>query len=374
MKIVADENISLIHEFFDSLGDVVTVSARELDREHVRDADILVVRSVVPIGRALLENTSVRFVGTCTAGIDHLDTEALDRLGIGWSAAPGCNASAVVDYVLSTFAALGLDFLNSTVGIIGCGNVGASLYRRLKGLGITCRCYDPFLNSEQQADLSELTQVLQSDIICIHAPLTIDSEHPSFHLLGMEQLELLKKGATLISAGRGGVIDNRALGNFLKQREDVKVVLDVWESEPEIDTELAETVTFGTPHIAGYSYDGKARGTEIIYRKVCEFLQRPATKTFANFDDFQPGEPIELRQTDHREALEEAILSVYDMRVDHENFKRALRREATPREAFDKLRKNYPMRREFFNYSLRLLQADEELGRKLAVAGFRVCT
>lgn len=372
MKIVADENIPLIHEFFDSLGEVITVPPRTLSREHIRDADILVLRSVPPVGRSLLENTRVKFVGSCTAGVDHVDGRAMDELGIRWSSAPGCNADAVGDYIFSTFAALGLDFLASKVGIIGCGNVGGSLFRRLEALGVACCCYDPLLTDNQQSKLTSLPEVLQADIVCVHAPLTVDGSHPSYHLLGSEQLHQLKSTATLVSAGRGGVIDNTALREMLGKQNDLKVVLDVWEGEPDIDRALFDLVTLGTPHIAGHSYDGKAKGTEIIYRKVCEFLQKPASISFADLDNFKPRSPVYLQQTNALKAIQEAILSVYDMRDDHERFEQALQNEASPRLAFDKLRKHYPMRREFSNYHVELAQANGELARQLAAIGFKM--
>lgn len=368
MKIVADENIPLIHEFFDSLGEVVTIPPRALSREHTQDADILVLRSVVPVGRSLLENTRVKFVGSCTAGVDHLDSRAMDDLGISWSGAPGCNAAAVADYIFSTFAALDLDYLSSKVGIIGCGNVGGAVFRRLDALGVNCCCYDPLLTDREQTKLTGLSDVLQADIICIHAPLTTNMPYPSYHLLGREELKQLKHGATLISAGRGGVVDNSALKELLHEREDLQVVLDVWESEPDIDRSLYDLVTLGTPHIAGHSYDGKAKGTEIIYRKVCEFLQLPATLSFADLDQFKPQSPIRLHHTQPLKAMQEAILSVYDMRRDHEDFKQALQNEASPRLAFDKLRKNYPRRREFSNYEIDV--SGGALARQLRAVGF----
>jgi erythronate-4-phosphate dehydrogenase len=371
MKIVADENIPLTHAFFDSLGEVLTVPSRELSREHTLDADILVVRSIVPVGRSLLEDTAVKFVGTCTAGTDHLDTQFMDERSIRWRGAAGCNAGAVGDYIFSVLAALDLDYLNSKVGIIGCGHVGGSLFRRLDALGVECLCYDPLLTGKQQAGLTSLPDVLRADIVCIHAPLTTSGPHPSHHLLGAEQLSRLRPGTTLINAGRGGVIDNAALGEVLQKRSDLQVVLDVWESEPDIDTALYDRVTLGTPHIAGHSYDGKVKGTEIIYRHVCEFLQRPATVTFAELDSDSPRN-ICLQGTDPRQAINEAILAAYDVRTDHDCFKRALQKEATPRQAFDTLRKNYPMRREFSNYLIKLAEPDEQLANQLEVIGFQI--
>jgi erythronate-4-phosphate dehydrogenase len=371
MRIVADENIPLIHEFFDSLGEVQTVAPRQLGREHTEHADLLVVRSVVTIGRELLADTPVKFVGTCTAGIDHLDTRAMDELGIAWSGAPGCNADAVVDYVFSALAALRVDIQDSRVGIVGCGNVGGRLFRRLTALGVAAFCYDPFLSEAQQPGLAPLEDILGADIICIHAPLTRTGPYPSFHLLSEKELARLKPGAVLISAGRGGVVDNGALSRLLSRRDDLKVVLDVWESEPDVDPALFREVTFGTPHIAGHSYDGKARGTEMIYQKVCAFLGRPVEKTFADLDPYKPAEPIRLQNEALAEATREAILAVYDLRRDHEDFARTLQMSPSPREAFDRLRKQYPVRREFSNYAVELAIRDGSVAAQLRAVGFR---
>lgn len=372
MKIIADENIPLIHKFFDSLGQVETIPLRQLSRAHTETADMLVVRSTVRIGRDLLEDTPVGFVGSCTAGIDHLDTRAMDDLSIAWSGAPGCNANAVGDYVFSSLAALNINFPNRSVGIIGCGNVGGRLYRRLTAMEVDCCCYDPLLTEAEQPNLATLERVLQSDIICIHAPLTKGGPHPSFHLLSDHQLAQLKKGAVLISAGRGGVVDNRALSELLKRRDDLRVVLDVWESEPEVDRVLFQQATLRTPHIAGHSYDGKARGTEIIYQKACEFLGRPVEKSFAELDPYKPAVPIRLQSSDPLDAMREAILAVYDVRGDHDAFEQALEAGGYSREVFDRFRKQYPIRREFSDYQVEPASPDATLERSLRALGFEV--
>ena len=222
MKIVIDANIPLAKEFFSSLGEVTLIPPRELSAENIRDADVLIVRSVVKIGQALLENSHVKFVGSCTAGVDHLDTVYLDKKNIIWSGAPGCNANAVVEYVLSVFASLyqaqdqNFDWWNRSVGIIGCGNVGGRLHKKLTSLGVKTQCYDPLLASETCENLTTLERVLTCDIVCVHVPLTKSGPFPSHHLLGEKELKQLTPNAVLISAGRGAVIDNQALLSFLK--------------------------------------------------------------------------------------------------------------------------------------------------------------
>ncbi|MFD2312088.1 4-phosphoerythronate dehydrogenase, partial [Microbulbifer halophilus] len=266
LTIVADENIPALEDYFGDLleggGRLERVNGRTLGRDQLARADILLVRSVTPVNEDLLADTPVRFVGSCTIGTDHLDTAWLDRQGIAWSAAPGCNANSVVEYVFCALAALAIDWRGRSFGIVGCGNVGGLLQRRLRELEIPCAVYDPWL--PDNPDAADLQTVLQQDVICLHAPLVKDGPHPSLHMVGAEQLAHIKDGAVLISAGRGAVVDNAALLELLQKRKRFSTVLDVWENEPAIDTRLLELVDIGTPHIAGYSMDGKLAGTRMI--------------------------------------------------------------------------------------------------------------
>lgn len=352
LKIVVDENIPLADEFFASLGQVVRLPGRTLTAIDVADADALVVRSVTPVNEALLAGSKVKFVGTCTIGVDHLDVDYLQRQGIAYSSAPGCNANSVVEYIFSALAALGVDWRDKTVGIIGCGNVGGHLYRRLLEFGVDCRCYDPFLSAKDNAHLADLRTVLASDIICMHTPLTTTGDYPTQHLIGTAELDLLKPGALLLNAGRGAVIDNQALLQFLQKRNDVKVVLDVWEGEPEISTELMQCVDLASPHIAGYSFDGKVKGTEMIYQALCQQLGIEATVSSEGLISAAKIE-LPLLSNDEFKGLSEAVLGSYDVRDDDARMReKLLGLEGEPlRQAFDTLRKDYPKRREFHCFS-----------------------
>ena len=352
MKIVVDANIPLVTEFFSSVGEVIAFPPRDIHREHLLTADALVVRSVKKIDSEMLRDTTVKFVGTCTAGFDHLDTQAMEAMDITWRNAPGCNAKAVVEYIFSVLSALELSWQNAVVGIVGCGNVGGLLHRRLSQFGVRCRCFDPFLNREQNQDLGDLETVLQSDIICLHTPLTRDGPHPSLHLLNAKRLQTLKSGTVLINAGRGPAIDNQALLQLLRQRKDIRCVLDVWEDEPNIPLALAEQLSIATPHIAGHSYDGKIGGTEQIYQALCAFLQiEPAVK----LRDIVPDPDLPAIQIDpnhDQPTISQAILSAYDVRQDHQNLMTCLTAGEDAAQCFDRLRKNYAKRREFFNYKV----------------------
>jgi erythronate-4-phosphate dehydrogenase len=274
MRIVADENIPLVNAFFGHMGEVVCLPGRTMTATDVRDADALIVRSVTKVNPALLDGSKVKFVGTCTIGVDHLDHTYLAANGIGWSSAPGCNANSVVEFVYAALCHLDINWLPVKFGIIGCGNVGGLLYKRLKAQGADVRCYDPNLTLTQNPDLTSLDEVLACDVISMHTPLVTTGPHPSFHLLGRKELLQLKTGAVLINCGRGPVINNQALLDVLAERDDLRVVLDVWEPEPDISLELLNRVLLGSPHIAGYSYDGKLNGTEMIYQALCRHLDK----------------------------------------------------------------------------------------------------
>lgn len=357
--IVADENIPGLDTCFQQLGTVIRVNGRAVHREHLKNADILLVRSVTRVDQKLLEGTNVRFVGSSTIGIDHLDTDYLDAQGIGWANAPGSNANSVVEYVLSAFARLDgiLEKLLSgaSVGIIGMGNVGGRLYQTLSALGIRCAAYDPLLSPARYPVLSDLDSVLAADVVCLHTPLTYAGRHPTFHMLGKAQLEQLGDGAVLINAGRGAAIDNAALKSCLQRRTDLSVILDVWEHEPAIDRLLMDRLALATPHIAGYSLDGKLAGTSMIYEACCRFLGYPVVSAETDTSSRQ------LLYLDKQgiEGLREAILASYDILNDDHLFRTVLHSagEESVAKAFDGLRKQYPVRREFSRY--RIAEADK---------------
>ncbi|PUA27071.1 MAG: erythronate-4-phosphate dehydrogenase [Cellvibrio sp. 79] len=376
MKIVADENIPLVNEFFSRLGEVTCFPGRSLTAADVQDADVLIVRSVTKVNEALLSGSKVKFVGTCTIGVDHLDQAWLDAHRTRWSSAPGCNANSVVEFVYAALAHLNINWLPVKFGIIGCGNVGGLLYKRLKAQGVEVHCYDPNLSLSQNPDLASLEDVLACDVISMHTPLVVDGPHPSFHLLGHKELAQLKSGAVLINAGRGAVIDNQALLDVLTARTDLRVVLDVWEPEPDISLELLDKVLLGSPHIAGYSYDGKLNGTEIVYQALCKHFDVLPKASIAAL--VPPLANNQLRVDDESktvfEIAQSLIKQVYDIVADdsrlRETAQKALNGEIKFGEGFDNLRKHYPKRREFHNYRVHLESISEADKQWLQVLGF----
>ena len=379
MKIVADENIPCVQQAFASLGEVLLLPGRSMQAEQVRAADILLVRSVTRVDASLLQGSSVRFVGSATIGFDHVDRDYLQQQDIGFATAPGSNATSAAEYVVSALMVLsgqqGFELAGKTVGIIGCGNVGSRVRDRLAALGMTCLVNDPPLQASAGHDeFVALDEVLQADIVTLHVPLTTSAPHPTLHLLDASALDRLKPGAILINTSRGAVVDNRALDALLARRDDLSVVLDVWENEPSISASLLQQVDLATAHIAGYSYDGKLRGTEMIYRAACDYFAEPLQWRAA--DELQRAASIDLRAHDAGDVLavtRAAVVACYDVRQDDARLRETLSLPATERAlAFDRLRKDYPLRREFSESTLLLHEPAGALGQLLSALGFDV--
>ncbi|MDX1451796.1 MAG: 4-phosphoerythronate dehydrogenase PdxB [Oleiphilaceae bacterium] len=376
MKIVADENIPLLQRFFGDIGEVQEYPGREISTEHVRDADVLVVRSVTPVSAELLAGSRVRFVGSCTIGIDHVDTDYLQEAGITFAHAPGSNANSVVEYILSCLSILtethNFDFDNHRVGIVGFGNVGSLLHRRLSKMGVSCLAYDPLL--DDQEGLSSLKDVLDCEVITLHVPLTTEGEHATHYMFNAERLSQLRGDQVLINTCRGAVIDNAALKQRLQQDDGFSAILDVWENEPNIDPELMRRVFIGTPHIAGYSFDGKVAGTEMVYRALCSSMGLPARHKSAQFLEEPPLSKMAFTSmADVDWCIHTAIRACFDVRHDHSQLLVTMQKDSVGRaEAFDALRRDYRCRREFAGVKIQLKKVESELHSKFKALGFNV--
>lgn len=378
MLIVADENIPLLDAFFEGFGEIRRVPGRSIDRATIAQADVLLVRSVTNVNRALLEGSPVRFVGTCTIGTDHLDLDYFQRAGIQWSSAPGCNARGVVDYVLGSLLTLaeieGVDLAQRTYGVVGAGEVGGRLVKVLRGLGWNVLVCDPPRQACEDADFVNLQQIVeQCDVISLHTPLNKSGSGSTWHLFDRARLNQLKPGAWLINASRGAVVDNAALKEVLLAREDLQAVLDVWEGEPEVDADLADLCVLATPHIAGYSLDGKQRGTAQIYQAFCAHLgQVPSIKLSDLLPEPWLAEVNLSANTDPAWALAMLCRSVYDPRRDDADFRRSLVGTAQEqRDAFDLLRKHYPQRREIDGLKVRIDGPSTVLSNIVSALGAR---
>ena len=373
MRILADENIPML-EVFARHGQLRRVAGRSLDRAVLANAEVLLVRSVTQVDQALLAGSQVKFVGTCTIGTDHLDLQYLTQQGIGWASAPGCNARGVVDYVLGALLTLAerdaVDLSKRCYGVVGAGQVGQRLVQVLRGLGWQVLVCDPPRQQAEGGDYVDLATVLERcDVVSLHTPLTQQGEHPTFHLLGAEQLQSLQQGSWLINASRGAVVDNQALKQLLTQRHDLRVALDVWEGEPQVDAELAQRCDIASAHIAGYSLDGKIRGTSQIYQAFCQHFALADSAAI----EFPSQSLLAMELAAHtpvEEALRVICRAVYDPRSDDAAFRLSLQGDAlTRRAAFDQVRKNYPVRREIPDLQVRVNQPAVELQQMLQALG-----
>ena len=371
LNIVADENMVGVPELFSHFGKIRFLSGRDITANDIEFADVLLVRSVTRVDKDLLEGSSVRFVGSATIGVDHIDQIYLRQEGIRFAYAPGCNAAAVVQYVFSALCKLCPDWELKTVGIVGCGNVGNLLRNKLLALDVSCRVYDPFLPSEEGDELDNLNQVAQCDIVTVHTPLTLDGPHPTAKMIDQKVINEMKEGALLINAGRGEVIDSEALLERLKFGKSLKVALDVWESEPNINVELMEKIDLATPHIAGYSVDGKRSGTAMIYSEFLTWMEVSASRKTQI--DIEP-KLIDLGESS---TLAECILKSYDITIDDRSMRSLIKSVSSSTgnaEAFDQLRKVYPERRDFTGTAVTKggLNMNQEVKNKIASLGFLV--
>jgi len=380
MKIIADANIPFVAECFSSIGEVKIVGGREITPGIVRDADVLLVRSITPVGAELLTGSKVRFVATATIGFDHIDIDFLLRNNIGFASAPGSNANSAAEYVIAGLLEIGqrygIDLEDKSIGIIGVGNVGSRVANECAALGMQIYLNDPPLQRQTgEAKYLPLKEIFDCDFITLHTPLTFEGVDKTYHLADEKFFKSLKEKCVFVNASRGGVVDSNALKASIRSGRLQAVMLDVWENEPNIDMELLEMVDICTPHIAGYSLDGKIAGMIMIYKAACEYF-RVGVKF--DIEDFLPEPAVgQLRiepSTDNEQAaLANAVQKIYDIREDDVRLRRILEKPVAKRgEFFDGLRKNYHVRREFQNTRIVLESSCKSIADKLAGIGFKI--
>lgn len=379
LTIVADENIPFAREAFAQFGDVRLAPGRELTRDDLLDVDALVVRSVTKVNAALIDDTPVRFVGTATIGRDHIDETYLADEGITFADAAGCNSRSVAEWVvcalLETAVARRTTLAGKTLGIVGHGNIGSIVAQLAPVLGMEVLINDPPLARagvlQGTVPLEDLLR--RSDFVTLHVPLSKEGADRTHHLIGERELALMRQGSVLLNAARGPVLDNLAARESARIG-DVDFIIDVFENEPTPDRELADLAKIVTPHIAGYSFEGKVNGT----RMMAEALARHLGAANSWQPNLAPPENREVRlwkELSHEEALLEAVRASYRIREDDERLRGGL---LLPSENwgthFDQLRRSYPVRREFANYVVRCDPSQEALNATLAGLGFSVET
>lgn len=345
MKIIADNKIPFIKEAIEKLADgAIYVPGKEFTPELVKDADALIIRTRTLCNRELLEGSKVQFIATATIGFDHIDTDYCQRAGIAWANAPGCNSGSVAQYLHSVLLLMqqkGKKLSDMTIGIVGAGNVGIKIKDVVQRLGMRVLLNDlPREDKEGSIGFSSLqTLAEECDVITFHVPLYKEGKYKTFHLADAAFFRSLQRRPVIINTSRGEVIETAALLEAIDKGQISDAIIDVWENEPDINLTLLYKVFIGTPHIAGYSADGKANATRMSLDSLCHHF---GIKADYNIVPPKPENPVIIAKTEA-----EAYLQMYDPRKDCE----ALR--TTP-ELFEKLRGDYPLRREKEAYKIEL--------------------
>jgi erythronate-4-phosphate dehydrogenase len=373
IKIVADNKIPFLKGVLDQVADMVYLPGKEISAEDVREADALITRTRTCCDASLLDGSDVKYIATATIGYDHIDTQYCDQQGITWTNAPGCNSSSVEQYILSVLLNLagrdGYDLKGRTIGIIGVGHVGSKVEKAARALGMRVLLNDPpRARKEGPHAFVDLEYILQeADIITLHVPFNLSGEDKTYHLAGHDFFGQLAKKALIINSSRGEVVDSGALKAALQDQKLAGAVLDVWEEEPGIDLELLDLARIATTHIAGYSADGKAKGTSMSVQAVSRFFS-------LGFDDWYPGmipapdhPEITLDGTgmDLQEMLIEVVNQAYNVLEDD-------RRLRESPERFEELRGTYPIRREPEAFQVKIINDQAGAGTVLEKLGFQV--
>ncbi len=377
MKIIADTNIPFVTECFSSIGQVELVSGREITPSIVKDADILLVRSVTRVDANLLQDSSVGFVGTATIGLDHIDIDFLRDNNIGFASAPGSNANSVAEYIVTALLEIAqkqnFSLKGKSIGVIGVGNVGSRVAEKCEALGmIVCPNDPPLKRQTDNEGYLPLDELSDCDFITLHTPLTSQGQDKTFHLANERFFKSLKTKSIFLNTSRGGVADTEALKHAIGSGKLRATVLDVWENEPDIDVELVEMADIVTPHIAGYSLDGKIAGLIMIYNAVCKYFDLEPKYEAGSF---LPAPAIGQLGVDptNREVLLKAVEKIYNIKEDDDRLRKILDQPIENRgEYFSWLRKNYPVRREFGNTQIVLKSKCDSISEKLAGIGFKV--
>jgi len=349
MKILVDENMPYAEDLFGQFGEVLLTSGRNITPEMLVDIDLLLVRSVTQVNQQLLSQAKqLKFVGTATIGTDHLDIDYLSNNKIQYSSAPGCNRFAVAEYVLSSILSLShlhkFDINNKSIAIIGAGNTGSALEDKLKAIGIQPLLCDPLL--QQAGDprtFVDTESALKADIISLHVPINKTGPYQTHHLIDEAQLNKLSPQQILINACRGSVINNQALLKIKQAGLGPIMVLDVWEPEPNFNQDLLPYITLATPHIAGYSLEGKARGTWQLYKTIAKLFNLEANTSLGSLLPASDIQTLKLNGSSTKHVWQTVLPLIYNINDDDKLF----RSHAIKSGGFDKLRKTYKQRREY---------------------------
>ncbi len=373
MKIVADDKIPFLKGVLEPFAEVLYLSGKQIDNKMLKNADALIIRTRTKCTESLLAGTNVRFIGTATIGFDHIDTQYCAKEGISWTNAPGCNSSSVQQYIAAALLRMASEFRfrlkSKIIGIVGVGNVGSKVEKLAHILGMEVLLNDPPRAREEggKGFVNLKTVLTESDIVTLHVPLNYVGDDCTWHIIDDKSYKQMKKGAWFINTSRGEVAETSALIKILQSGKLGGAVIDVWENEPDIDLNLMSGTFLATPHIAGYSIDGKANGTSIIVNALSRHYNLPL-KDWYPHDVPVPDDPVisisEAGKTSE-DVLMEAVIKTYN--IDEDN----IRLRFSPAD-FEKLRNTYPVRREFNAYTVKLNGGTRQSREILQNLGFNL--
>lgn len=373
MKIIIDDKIPYIRGAFEDVAEVIYLPGSKTTAEIAKNADAIVTRTRTICNEKLLAGSSVKFIATATIGYDHIDTDYCDAAGIKWTNAPGCNSKSVEQYIASALMVLAetkkLKLKDLCIGIVGVGNVGSKVAKICEIFGMKVLLNDPPRERAEGSDkfVSLETIKNEADIISLHVPLNIKGEDATFHMGNESFFSALKKRPVLINLCRGEVIETDAVKKALKTKQLSSFVCDCWENEPDLDLELLEMTEIATPHIAGYSKDGKAKGTLMSVLAISDFFGLGLNNWQPSGVELPTNPIIEIdgEGMNEQEVFSKAILHTYDIRHDDKLLR------LSP-EHFEQQRGDYPTRREFPAFTIRTQRVEEKTLEKLELLGFNV--
>jgi erythronate-4-phosphate dehydrogenase len=378
--ILVDKQIPYAEACFASIGTVETYSDTGPTTDQIRRSGALVVRATTSVNAGLLNGSPVQFVASPTSGTDHIDNSYLDSRGIGFASAPGGNSNAVAEYTIAAILHLAtkynLDLRETSLGIIGVGHIGSKVARKAEAIGLQVRLNDPPLQrTTGDARYRPISEIFECDFITLHTPLTRDGIDKTYHLVDRHFLGSLKRGAFLINTSRGEVVDTHALKHALRKGDLGGVVLDVWENEPDIDPELVELVDNATPHIAGYTHDGRLASVITVYKAICQYFGMEPANKLEDFQNEHGKNSLAIDPTTAKpvQLLNQVVQEAYSLEKDDIRVHRLESLSTEERVSlFRKLRSEYPVRREFSNWRVELAPYDEHTAKQLSGLGFRV--
>lgn len=373
IKVVADANIPYLKGVLEPYAEVEYYTGNMITSSRIKNADALITRTRTKCNAELLDGSDVKFICSATIGFDHIDVDYCKKNNITWTNAPGCNSSSVQQYIASILVTLSkmhnFTLANRTMGVVGVGHVGKKVVSLAEYFGINVLLNDPpRMRNEDPCGFVSLDGILRDcDIITFHVPLNMSGEDKTYHMIDEKLLDKVNSGSFIINTSRGEVCKTSALKRALNSGKISGAVIDVWEGEPDIDLELLDMAEIGTPHIAGYSADGKANGTSMSVQSLSRFFNLGLNK-WTPPDIPVPGNTvikIDNTAKSFEETIDEAIYATYNIMEDDKRLRHSPH-------TFEEQREKYPLRREFNAYSVELTNKHREVERILRRMGFEI--